>query len=90
MNVPGLIIAHSKVVGNDFKRLMGLRYWWVESPTSLSRGAFRGMTLSIPRILILHDPANTPAATVWNEVKSVVLPATDGVPQIFIVTRHAV
>lgn len=88
MSAAGLIIAPNKEMGNHFKNLMGLRYWWVCSPRSLRGGDFRGLN-SEPRVLILDEFGGDPMK-IWDEVEDMVRPGMRGTIQVFAVRRHAV
>lgn len=58
----GLIFAPTIKAGEEAKRALGLKYWYVATPDSLLDGRTQRVTCE-PRILAVSDPGHEPMST---------------------------
>lgn len=58
----GVILSPTKKSGDEFKKALGLRYWYVVTPDTLLDGRTQNVTCE-PRILALTDPGHEPMST---------------------------
>jgi hypothetical protein len=55
----GVILAPTGRAGNDVKKALGLKYWYVATPNMLLDGRSGGVQCE-PRILAVDDPGHEP------------------------------
>jgi hypothetical protein len=58
----GVIFAPTKKSGEEVKRSLGLKYWYVATPDTLLDGRSRSVVCE-PRLLAVNDPGHEPAST---------------------------
>lgn len=58
----GLIFAPTAKAGDQAKRELGLKYWYVATPNSLLDGRTHRVTCE-PRVLAVDDPGHEPMST---------------------------
>lgn len=84
----GIIFAPTVKAGEDAKKALGLKYWYVTTPTLLEEGRTQRVQ-SEPRILAVNDPGHDSMSTmvVKHSMKLVQL-CGDRVPDVWHV-RHS-
>ena len=58
----GLIFAPTAKSGDEVKKALGLKYWYVATPDTLLDGRTRRVSCE-PRILAVSDPGHEPMST---------------------------
>lgn len=59
----GVILAPTRKAGDEAKRSLGLKYWYVVTPDSLLDGRTHRVQCE-PRILAVNDPGHEPMSSV--------------------------
>lgn len=58
----GIIFSPTKKSGDEVKRALGLKYWYVATPDTLLDGRSRSVVCE-PRLIAVSDPGHEPAST---------------------------
>jgi hypothetical protein len=83
----GVILSPTKKSGEEFKRAMGLKYWYIATPDTLLDGRSRSVTCE-PRIFAVSDPGHEPMSTTILQYANYLVDLCDGrMPEVWHVRK---